>query len=62
MLPPSELINLRFLRQVWLGTKKLMKDSEAVPVVIKRFRELSIKQALEMVLASADLKQYMPDN
>jgi hypothetical protein len=61
VLPPVELINLKFLRQVWLGTKKLMLDTDAMSTIPQRFRELNTKAALAMVLESSDLKQFIPD-
>ena len=61
-MPPEGLINIKFLRDVFLGKKRLFKDAEVTRVNVARFKELSGKVALEFVLSDPHLRVYLPEH
>ena len=62
MLPPIDMISLLFLRQIFLGRKKLLKDTEVIRSCVARYKELNAKVALQFCLSDPVLAQYIPDN
>lgn len=61
VLPPFEMTNWAFFKDIIAGKKKTIRASLASPVKVTKFNELSTKFALEQVKKDFGAREYVPE-
>lgn len=55
------MLNRDFLRAIFRGSKKLLKQEEVKKITVPRYDELSVKNIYPMVKEDAEIMIYLPD-
>ena len=59
-MPPDDIVNKDFLKQVFAGEKKLFKKNEVSYISVPHYDELSVKALWPEVKKDGNFLQYFP--
>ena len=60
-MPPENLVNKDFLKDVFVGKKQLMLKSEVKQIEVPHYEEISVKALYPELKKDAEMMSYLPD-